>query len=45
MDKWYVRCSYEEPKVEVIILRQRWNLLETASLEGDVMDFEDGENL
>lgn len=45
MNKVNQRLPYAEPRVEVFILQQGWHILETASLEGDVMDFEDGENL
>lgn len=45
MNKLRQRCLYSKPRAEVFILRQAWHILETASLEGDVMDFEDGENL
>lgn len=45
MNKAKRRSLYTKPRVEVFILQQGWHILETASLEGDVMDFEDGENL
>lgn len=43
--KLVTKLPYDRPAVEALILKHQWNLLETASFEGDVMDFEDGENL
>lgn len=44
MNRTSERLPYVEPTVEVFQIQQRWSILETASLEGDVMDFEDGDN-
>lgn len=39
------RMTYCKPCAEPFYLRVRLNLLENLSLEGDVLDFEDGEDL
>lgn len=36
------RKAYESPKVEVFVLRNALNILENLSLEGDILDPQDG---
>lgn len=39
------KSPYSVPKTEVWVLSPKLNLLEYLSLEGDVSDFEDGDDI
>lgn len=40
-----IRKPYERPWLEAFRLAKPYTLLEQMSIEGDVLDFEDGEDL